>query len=299
MDSITSADINRQAGAYYLVLFFWCLYLLLLPGAYALWGWPGLLLIFFPGLYFFTWMGYLMHEAWHKYVPMVPNKFFYQMFAYLLLTDPQIYHLLHGHHHSEVNTYDDREFHPLGKIESRAWRRIYHFFEITLGVGFVMTMSLIAVPRHPRYAQKYKLGKTLVTVMVTAALFIGFGWLSQLLFNVTAGQILIPYLMTYALGSMLLHHSQLVEHGNLIMEGDWQQRNIKTRNLRARTWLEKLFLFMTHHDAQEHVLHHTQTRIYCRPFPGRVPLPPEAVFISLRDYAGILGDMFLGRDSTR
>ncbi len=299
METITSEEIQRQARNYYLVLTGWCLYLLLLPGAYAAWGWPSLGLVLFPGLYFFTWMGYLMHEAWHKYVPNVPNLFFYQIFAYLLLTDPQIYRLLHGHHHAEVNTYDDREFHPLGRINNRFGRMVYQFLEITLGVGFVLLMSLIAIPRHPRYAAKFRLSQTLLTVLVTAVIFTSLGLLSHFLFQATVVQILIPYALTYGLGSMLLHHSQLVEHGNLYVEGDWQQRNIKTRNLRAHTWLEKLFLWMTHHDAQEHVLHHTQTRIYGRPFPGRLPLPEGSVVISLGDYLSILGDMLLGRDSVR
>jgi hypothetical protein len=88
-----------------------------------------------------------------------------------------------------------------------------------------------------------------------------------------------------------LHHSQLVEHGNLFVPGEWKERILKVRNLRPKGISEKLFLFLTHGDSREHVLHHTQVGVYSRPFPGAVPMPDNAVYITLGDYAGILRGM--------
>ncbi|MBC2579208.1 hypothetical protein HGI79_02595 [Clostridium sp. DJ247] len=73
-----------------------------------------------------TWLGFLMHECWHKYVPEINNKVFYRIFSWCLLNDPQVYNLVHGIHHSKVNSWEDIEFHPLGKIKNSLLRRIYN-----------------------------------------------------------------------------------------------------------------------------------------------------------------------------
>jgi hypothetical protein len=86
----------------------------------------------------------------------------------------------------------------------------------------------------------------------------------------------------------------MMEHANLIVEGDYNSRNIRTRNLSDKGAAEKLFLFFTHGDTREHVLHHTLVNIYSRPFPGKVPMPAESVYIDLKGYLGILAEMLYG-----
>jgi hypothetical protein len=97
------------------------------------------------------------------------------------------------------------------------------------------------------------------------------------------------------LASFFLHQSQLVEHGNLIVKGDYNAHNVRTRNLSGKTIAGRIFLFLTHGDAHEHVLHHTLVKIYSRPFPGSVPLPRGAVWITMGEFLGVLRDMVLGR----
>jgi fatty acid desaturase len=298
MEAIRSEDIRRQAFKFYLVLFAWPAYLFLIPWAYHRFGYPALALILFPGIYLFTWLAFLMHECWHKYVPQLPNKLFYRLFSWMLLTDHQIYWLVHGHHHSEVNTWEDREFHPLGEIKNRAWRRIYNFLEIACGWAFLVVVTSWAIPRLPKYRKRYRFTNLLISICFWVLIVGGLGLLSSQVFRLSTAEVLVPYLLSYFLGSVILHHSQLIEHGNLALEGTWEQRNLKTRNLRNKTLGEKLFLFLTHHDSHEHVLHHTSPRLYTRPFVGRVPLPSETVVISLREYAGVLKDMLLARRST-
>ena len=119
----------------------------------------------------------------------------------------------------------------------------------------------------------------------------GLGYLSALIFNLNIYQIIIPFLLTFWLGSFIIHHDQLIEHGNLIVMGSLYERDIASRNLKNETVFEKLFHFLTHGDTREHVLHHTMVAIYSRPFPGKVSMPADAVCISLKDYAGILWQM--------
>ena len=77
--------IRRQAVYFYLVLFLWPAYLFFLPLMVKRFGFFSFPYFIFPGTYLFTWVGYLMHESWHKYVPNVNNRFFYNAFAIMLL----------------------------------------------------------------------------------------------------------------------------------------------------------------------------------------------------------------------
>lgn len=105
---------------------------------------------------------------------------------------------------------------------------------------------------------------------------------------------MLSFAISIWLNSFILHQSQLIEHGNLYVDGTFEQRNIWTRNLRPDGLAEKVFLFFTHGDSQEHVLHHTRTKYYLCPFTGTVPMPERAMYINLLDYMKILGRMLAG-----
>jgi hypothetical protein len=288
--------IRRQALKYYLVLFSWPLYLFFLPAVFARWGALSLIYMIFPGVYLFTWVGYLMHESWHQYVPNIRNGFFYNAFALMLLSDPQLYRMSHGMHHSQVHTYQDAEFHPVGRVADRALRVLYNWMEILLGVAWLVVISSVSVPFDKRFSARYRAWKPLASLAFWAVFLGGIGYLSHIAFGVTALQVALSFLVSIWLNSFILHQSQLVEHGNLFVQGTFDQRNVWTRNLRPAGILEKLFLFFTHGDSQEHVLHHTQTKFYLRPFTGVAPMPEQAVYITLREYLGVLGRMLTGKE---
>ncbi len=296
LEYIDPSLIRRQAWKFYVCLLAWPLYLFLIPYTFHLAGWWSLLFMIFPGVWLFTWVAYLMHESWHKYVPNLPGDLFYYLFAFMLITDPQIYRLAHGAHHGEVHTWKDVEFHPWGKIESVPLRRIYNLMEIIFGSIFLQTLTTLILPFRRRFETRYRLWLALVSPLVWLIFLGGLGWGAQHVFGLAYTEVEIPYMLTYFLGAFIQHHSQLMEHGNLIVEGEWEKRSIKTRNLRRRGVLERLFLFLTHGDSQEHILHHTLVQVYSRPFPGMVPLPGDAVFITLVDYAKILGEMINCRE---
>jgi len=288
---ISENMIKQQSWKYYFAAVTWPLYLLVLPFVFSKLGFFTIFLMIFPGVFLFTWVGYLMHESWHKYVPNIPNAFLFNLLSLMLLTDPQLYKMLHGGHHMNVNSWEDRELHPVGKISNPILRRVYNYFEVVLGTVFLVAVSSAAIPFNPKYKDKYRFSSLIVSVFVWVIFLGGIGFLSHLIFNLSAGTIIIPYLISLWLCSFVLHQSQLVEHGNLIAAGDWNVRNLLTRNLKAEGILEKAFLFLTHGDSREHVLHHTLVKVYSRPFAGKVPMPEKAVYINFKNYLSILGGM--------
>ena len=293
--SIPETRIRNQAVFFYLAPAAWIMYLFLLPSLFASNRMIAVLYMIFPGLFLFTWIGYLMHECWHQYVPNVNNRLMYHLLALMILTDPQLYHLIHGSHHSQVHTWNDSEFHPVGEIKSKGWRIVYNWFEFLFGVSFLMAVASVTVPRDPRFSGKYRRWKLFSSILLWTVFLCGVGYLSRHLFGTSVTDTVVSYVLMFWTGSFVLHQSQLVEHGNLIVEGDFHRRNMRSRNLKPSGIAEKLFLFLTHNDSREHVLHHTLTNVYSRPFPGTVPLPEGAVMITLREYFQILQRMLAGR----
>jgi len=288
---ISDRQLRRQASKYYLIMVAWPLYVFFLPYVWSVSKVVCVFYLVFAGTCLYNEMAQLMHECWHKYTPNINNNFFYTLFSYLLVTDPQIYRLVHGYHHSRVNTWQDTEFHPLGRIRNGFIRRIYNFIEIVLGFIFILCLLTWVLPRHERYRDKYRLWRGILAVVMWIAIYGCLGWMSAMVFGMTASQIVVPYLVNLWLCSFAIHHDQLIEHGNVISDGDIRQRNMATRNLRHDTVMEKILLFLFRNDAGQHLLHHTTVKENSRPFPGKIPMPENAVYISLRDYGRILWNM--------
>lgn len=288
---ISEEMIKRQSWKYYFAAVAWPVYLLILPVLFSKLGFITIILMIFPGVFLFTWVGFLMHESWHKYVPNIDNNFFYNLFCWMLITDPQLYKMLHGGHHMNVNSWEDREFHPLGKIRNPVWRIVYNSFEILFGTLFIVAASSLTIPFNPQYKAKYRFRSFAVSLFVWIIFLGGIGFLSHIIFNVSAKSIIISYVISLWICSFMLHQSQLIEHGNLIIQGDWNVRNLLTRNLKSDGIPEKIFLFLSHGDSREHVLHHTLVKVYSRPFPGKIPMPEKAIYIDLKSYLSILWEM--------
>ncbi|MBF0571497.1 MAG: fatty acid desaturase [Candidatus Omnitrophica bacterium] len=242
--SIPEELLKREAWKYYVAIFAWLIYLFLLPWAWSCSMALGFVLMVFPGVYLFTGMGFLMHECWHRYVPNVPNKLFFQIFSWLLLTDPQVYRLLHGSHHAEVNSWEDLEFHPFGRIKIRGLRILLNIFELIVGIAVLVIVQTFVMMNSARFRNRFKVSSLLIAIFMWTAYLVLIGLAAQRAFLVPVSGIVIPYVLTFWIGSLVLHHSQLIEHGNLFVSGDWNERNIKTRNLDPRGWAEKLFIFL-------------------------------------------------------
>jgi len=284
-------SLRRQAWKVYFVAIALPLYLFFLPYLFARSVLLSFAVMLSVGVYLSTWMACMVHESWHKYVSGISNDFFYNLFSYMLMLDPHIYRLVHGYHHSKVNTWEDVEFHPVGEIRNVYLRRIYNFLEIVIGVIFTFGIQMYVVPRHPRYKARCRASTHWLSIAVWGLFYGSVGLLSAAAFGLSAWQVAVPLLMNFWLGSFFIHQIQLVEHGGLIVEGDFYQRMIQTRNLKHGTFGGKLFLFMTHGVSREHILHHSMVEVYSRPFPEKLPMPENAVYTSLTDYGAILRRM--------
>ena len=288
---ITTELLKKQGPKLYLAAIALPLYLFTLPYLFSRNLPLGFAFMFTVGVYMYTWIACLMHECWHRYIPDFPNDFFYNLFSYMLVMDPQQYRLVHGHHHSLINTWDDVEFHPLGEIKNTYLRRIYNFLEIIIGVIFTFGLQMHVVPKHPKYKNRCKVSRHRLSVAMWFLFYGSIGVLSAVIFSLGIWQIVIPFILSFWIGSFFIHQIQMIEHGGLIVEGDYRQRMMRTRNLKRDTLIEKTFLFLTHGDAQEHILHHATVAVYSRPFIGKLPMPEDTVYISFNQYLGILWHM--------
>ena len=287
-------ELNKTQIKVYGLILFWLLYLWLIPYIYVHNKLLSLLCIIFPGIYLFPLFGLLIHETWHKYLPNLPNRILFHLLCFMLISDPQVYDLTHPSHHADVNSYKDMQFHPLGKIEKRYLRIIYNFFEVFLGVIFVMTVAGIRLSKDPRFKERYSYKKFFFFLLCRISFIVGIGYCSHLTFGVNTMEIFVPYILTYWGGSLIIHHSMLIEHGNLIVSGNLIQRNLRTRNLKPMGLVEKIVLVFTHNDPLEHTLHHTSPQFDNRPFPRKYPMPNGSTYITVFDYLGILKDMLIG-----
>lgn len=267
-------------------------YLICLPYIFSTTKALSFIYMIFPGVYLFSWLAFLMHECWHEYFPKPFNQYFYIIYSWMLFTDPQIFDIIHPTHHHNVNTYDDIEFHPLGKIENRLLRIFYNFLEILLGTAFTITIAGLRISRNP----KFKLWKLIISIIISFVIWVSIGSLSNLLLASSISNIILSYLLSYWIASFFVHHNELVEHGNLIVTGNLEKRILTTRNLNPKGILEKIFLFLTHNDSLEHTIHHSNPHIYNRPVPTEtIPMPQEAVYITFIEYLAILKDMLAGK----
>jgi hypothetical protein len=120
--------------------------------------------------------------------------------------------------------------------------------------------------------------------------------MTKLVFDVSETGVFWPVSVTYVLGAIVVHHGQLIQHGNVISAGDRKQRTLATHNLVCEGIPQRVMHFLTHNDLRDHLFHHTMTQLHSRLFDGAVPLPEGATLFTMREYAGVLRDMALGRE---
>ena len=293
--SVDASKLNGQAFKLYLVFMLWPIYLFLLPGVWSVSHWLAIAVMVFPGAYLYCWLGVLMHECSHRYFPKVNNDACYDILSVMLFMDPQVFRLTHATHHTKVNTYEDLQIHPLGRISNRALRSFVNFLEIAFGDMFFMVASTIGVIRHPRLRRSYSIRKAIFwhltwILSLTAVLFA-----SSWTFGLTFAQVFLPTLIGMWLCALILRHNEMVQHANLIVDGTLEERNLKTRNMLPVGVAERVFLFLTHNDPRHHVLHHTLAKVYSRPFPDTIPMPDGAVYVTMKGYLRVLGQMLLGK----
>ena len=293
-EPVSQGALRAQAYKVWWACILWPVWLFVLPGLWSFSPWLGLVWIVFPGIWCYCWLGVLMHEASHGYFPSLNNRLAYKILSLNLFMDPQVFLATHATHHVAVNTWDDRQIHPLGKIENRAVRRVFTWLEILLGDIYFIVAGTFAMWRDPALRRHYRPVLGLVwnlTWMVGLAVVLS---ASAQVFQLSFWQTLGPVLLGVWACALVLRHNELVQHAGLIVEGDLATRNLATRNLAPTGLASKLFLFLTHDDPAQHVLHHTLTSRYSRPFKDHFALPDGSVFITLPGYFRLLGRLLKG-----
>ena len=271
----------------YFVVGSWVAYLLLLPRLVMGFGWPALALIPTLGAFLLSWLGYYRHELWHSYVAGVNNPRWFNLVSYLLFSDPAVYRIAHPAHHKYVHTLRDIEFFCEGYETNPAARRAQFRLELLFGnMAWELTClhRLFRENRYTRWASRACLGKR-------AALFFALNFVSRWLTPGSGWYYLGCYMATLWIGSLVTRHNQWIEHLGILSEGSIAERNLLTRNVSSDTLFGKLFNFMNHDDAKEHVFHHTEPQLNTRGFPG-LSLPPGARTITLPQYARLLIDHY-------
>lgn len=262
-----------------LILVAWPAFLVVLPAAWAHHWMLGLGAAVFPGLFLWTWVAVLMHETWHSYLPGINNDLAYALLTWVMVGDPQVYKLVHADHHVAIHTYEDVEFYPLGEIRHPAKRKLFVLLQYTFGVLFTGAVLFRLTRIDPRYRPRFRLSSRLASHFIGIGIYVVLGSLSHGLLGAPATTVVVSYLVMLWLGSVFIHHDQLLPHIGIIAEGTWEERNLPMRGLAAY-----VFHFLTHGDTREHLLHHTMTEVNSRPIPTVHPMPPEAPYISLGEY---------------
>jgi len=261
----------------------WPAYLVLAPLAWEYHWAVGLGIAIFPGVYLWTWMAVMYHETWHNYLPGVPNRLFFELFGCMLPADPQVFDLVHCHHHTDVHTYRDAEFYPYGEIRRPILRKIYLLLEFTLGMFFLGIMLHRVVRVNPRYRPRFSHSWRVAATLKAVVLYGGCVALTHWVLDVPGPMIALAYAVPTIAGSSLVHQSRLVQHGYIIVDADWADSNLWSGNIRNHGVLERLLAFMTHNDPVEHVLHHTVANVNTRAHIGEIPMPPESRYLSVRE----------------
>ncbi len=277
----------------YLCIFSWFGFFIALPYVWHLNKLLALGVMIFPGLFISVGLIYFQHECWHGYFKTRMNRRLFVFICTIVFVQPHQYDAGHRTHHARVNTYDDLEFYPIGKIHNRVLRSLCNCMSICFGSIFLLLLGT----QPAGYSMREKIWRAVATWSGAAILWGSVGYAAYALWQVSLTEILFSYALMIWMVSVAHHHNELIEHGNLIVEGDFRFRASQTRNLLPNGWLARFFLFLVHQDSREHTLHHTEPSTFSRPFVGQHPMPAHAVYISLRDYAGIVVDMMLAREN--
>ena len=271
------------------ILSAWCAYLLGLPALVLRFGWPvAVLMVPTVGVFMLSWLGYYRHELWHNYVAGVHNPTWFNLVSYLLFSDPAVYRIAHPRHHKFVHTTADIEFFCENYETDRKARKRQFIAELIFGnMAWELTClhRLFREGMYTRWQSRLCFLKRValwtVQLQVCKWWLPGSGWL---FFYSYAGSVWA--------GSLVTRHNQWIEHLGICANGaPLAERNLLTRNVRSDTLLGRLFNFLNHDDATEHVFHHTEPQLNTRGFPG-LTLPPGARTVTVPQYAGILVDHY-------
>jgi fatty acid desaturase len=243
-----------RGGCTYVCLACWFFYYLLIPTAFAHSAWIGLVFACSIAPFIGVWAIYLMHECWHRYFEGIDNRKMFLAFCALLFTQPGAYGHGHRSHHRHVNTYEDLEIHPAGRIASRGDRIFFYIGSSLFGSLFLLFFGLGQTDTDDSNDSRWNRLMPLAWLGAWGTIAIAAWAITQAPWT----DILLAYLASIWATSFAHRHNEMIEHGAIIAEGSLRFRASQTRNLNPDSLLARCFLLITHDDSREHTLHHTQ-----------------------------------------
>ncbi len=263
----------------------WLAYLVLLPVLVAHQGAGWLLLTPTLGVWLFSWLAHIRHWCFHRYFRGVDNMAGFKLVSFALFANPAIFAAAHKLHHKHVHTPRDIEFFCEGWEDWRRRRRMF-LLELVLG-NIAWEFATEAALRRAGLIEGGRLWPFVRRVLSLLALA-GCTWL-------IAPQALLTFFLCYGLtlyaGALITRHNQWLEHLGILGEGaSLDERNRMTRSLDLSTPGGRLFAFINHDDARDHVLHHLEARTFTQ--DGRTPPPVGSPMIRLSQYPAMLRDYY-------
>lgn len=284
-----------RGGCTYVCLVCWLIYYLLIPAAFAHSNWIGFALACSIAPFIGVWAIYLMHECWHRYFESINNRKMFLGFCALLFTQPGAYGHGHRTHHRHVNTYEDLEIHPVGRITSRSGRIVFYVGSSLFGSLFLLLLGL--GQNGTDDSKESRWNKFMPLAWLGA-----WGTIASAAWAITQANwtdILIAYSASIWATSFAHRHNEMIEHGAIIAEGSLQFRASQTRSLNPKSLLARYFLLITHDDSREHTLHHTQPernwRLEAEPTRDSTDWRPR---IDLIEYFGLTLRLMAGHEPT-
>jgi len=265
------------------VSFLWCAYLFSASLWWAQYSSFAVLLVPTVGAYLFSGLAFYRHELWHRYFPKINNTAWYDFVSYLLFSDPQVYRAAHASHHKFVHTPDDLEFFCQDWVTDRHRRKRQFILELLFGNVAWELSSFGRLRQRGQATLRARLVAFAKQLAIFAFLLVLVAWMQP-----GAGRFFFATCaLTIWCGAVMSRHVQWIEHLGIVSDGSLAGRNLLTRNLCSDTVLGWLFNVLSHHDAREHVFHHTEPKLNSRGLAG-LQLPPDARTIALSEYPRIL-----------
>ncbi len=282
-DSIRNASLSSVADLF-LAIFLWFFYLLSVS---VLWTHSisaalAAIIVFPP--FIVSWLGYLRHELWHNYIPIVPNRFFFNMVSNMLFSNPKIINFAHTTHHRHLHTEGDLEFFCKDYSKNSFKRKAQFLFELFFGNAAWEINFMARFIKSPQFS----FWKQFMSVVIRIVMLLVVCYSVEFLYPGAGVPAIFVYVLSIWVGAVVTRQDQWIEHlGVLHPKDNLKNRILKTRSLPNTHWSNRIWNMINHNDSRSHYFHHAYPQINLRDVT-EIPLPKEVPTTTIPQYLKIL-----------
>jgi hypothetical protein len=137
-----------------------------------------------------------------------------------------------------------------------------------------------------------------LSLLTSLLFYFATGYLAFFL-GASVNSIFLCYVSTILIFSTLARFVQLIEHGDVFAEeATYKERNMLTRNLHKRGFLERVCHFYTHNDSYAHTIHHLNASKFNRILDkDNEKIHDSYVYISLKDFINVIFFSLFGKNN--